>query len=138
MLWIKSLHLLFVISWFAGLFYLPRIYVNLAQASDEAVYDALLGMAERLCRFMTPLAILGLGFGLWLYLGYGLGQAQAWMHAKLTLVLVLVGYHLHCRRVLTRFRNRSNTRSHVYYRWYNELPVVLLLFILILVVVRPF
>ena len=138
MLWVKAFHLLFIISWFAGLFYLPRIYVNLAQANNDAVYTSLLGMAERLYRFMTPLAILGIAFGLWLYLGYGLGRAQGWMHAKLALVFVLAGYHLHCKRVLDRFRRHNNQHSHKYYRWYNELPVILLLLILILVVVRPF
>jgi len=138
MLWVKAFHLLFIISWFAGLFYLPRIYVNLAQADNDQVYASLLGMAERLFRFMTPLAVLGIVFGLWLYLGYGLGRAQGWMHAKLALVLGLAGYHLHCKRVLDRCRQRSNQRSHTYYRWYNELPVVLLLLILSLVVVRPF
>ena len=138
MLWVKTLHLLFIISWFAGLFYLPRIYVNLAQTSNDETYACLLGMAGRLYRFMTPLAVLGIVFGLWLYLGYGLGRSQGWMHAKLALVILLVGYHLHCARVLARFRTRSNQRSHKYYRWYNELPVILLLLILILVVVRPF
>lgn len=138
MLWVKTFHLLFVISWFAGLFYLPRIYVNLAQTQDAGAYDCLLGMARRLYRFMTPLAVLALAFGFWLMLGYGIGLASGWMHAKLLFVAVLVIYHLICRRVLLTFERRANTRGHRYYRWFNEVPVLLLVIVLILVVVKPF
>jgi len=138
MLWVKALHILFVTSWFAGLFYLPRIYVNLAQAQEPAVTDWLLGMARRLYRFMTPLAVLALAFGLWLFLGYGLGSGQGWMHAKLVLVLALAVYHLACGRMLKAFEQGANRHSHRFYRWFNEIPVLLLLGILILVVVRPF
>ncbi|NYT59704.1 CopD family protein [Alcaligenaceae bacterium] len=138
MLWIKTLHILFVVAWFAGLFYLPRIYVNLAQATDASSTATLLGMAQRLYRFMTPLGILALVFGLWLFLGYGLGQGQGWMHAKLLGVALLVIYHLVCARMLTTFKQGRNTRSHRYYRWFNEIPVLLLLIIIALVVVRPF
>lgn len=138
MLWIKSFHILFVISWFAGLFYLPRIYVNLAQEHDEAALQRLQGMARRLYRFMTPLAVLATVLGLWLFLYYGLGQQQAWMHAKLTAVILLIIYHWTCGRMLRTFEQRANTRSHRFYRWFNEIPVLLLLIIIILVVVRPF
>ncbi len=138
MLWIKTFHLLFVISWFAGLFYLPRIFVNLAQASNDASYQTLIGMAQRLYRFMTILAVPAVILGLWLYLGYGLGMGQGWMHAKLLLVLVLIGYHVSCKSLLRTFEAKANTRSHRFYRWYNEAPVILLLIILILVVTRPF
>lgn len=138
MLWIKSFHLLFVISWFAGLFYLPRIYVNLAQTTQPAVQQHLLGMARRLYRFMTILAVPAIGLGLWLYLGYDLGKGQGWMHAKLFFVLVLLGYHHGCGRLLKNFEAQRNTRSHRFYRWFNELPVLLLLAVLILVIVRPF
>ncbi|MDS1140996.1 CopD family protein [Pusillimonas sp. SM2304] len=138
MLWIKTLHILFVTSWFAGLFYLPRIYVNLALATDAATTATLLGMARRLYRFMTPLAVLALAFGLWLFLGYGLGAGQGWMHAKLAAVALLVIYHLACGRMLKRFEQGRNTRSHRYYRWFNEVPVLLLLIVIALVVVRPF
>ncbi|TEA70661.1 CopD family protein [Pollutimonas harenae] len=137
MLWIKTLHILFVISWFAGLFYLPRIYVNLAQATDAASTATLLGMARRLYRFMTPLAVLALAFGLWLFMGYGLGQGQGWMHAKLLGVALLVIYHLACGRMLKNFEQGRNSRSHQYYRWFNEIPVLLLLIIIAMVVVRP-
>lgn len=138
MLWIKTLHILFVTSWFAGLFYLPRIYVNLAQASDPASTACLLGMARRLYRFMTPLAVLAIGFGLWLFVGYGIGQGQGWMHAKLAGVAALVVYHLACGRMLKTFEQGANARSHKFYRWFNEIPVILLLIVIALVVVRPF
>lgn len=138
MLWVKTFHLLFVISWFAGLFYLPRIYVNLAQTHDAGAYDCLLGMARRLYRFMTPLGVLALVFGFWLLLGYGIGLSAGWMHAKLLLVALLVIYHLLCRRLLTTFERRANTRDHRYYRWFNEAPVLILAIVLVLVVVKPF
>ncbi|TAL88706.1 MAG: CopD family protein [Candidimonas sp.] len=138
MLWIKTFHILFVISWFAGLFYLPRIYVNLAQTQDPAITACLLGMARRLYRFVTPLAALALIFGLWLFLGYKIGQGQGWMHAKLFFVVVLVAYHYACGQLLKKFAAGQNTRSHRFYRWFNEIPVILLLIIIVLVVVRPF
>ncbi|HUH58724.1 MAG TPA: CopD family protein [Candidimonas sp.] len=138
MLWIKVFHLLFVTSWFAGLFYLPRIYVNLAQAHDKPTATCLVGMARRLYRFMTPIAALAIVFGLWLFLGYGIGQGQAWMHAKLAAVALLVVYHLACGRMLKRFEQDKNTHSHRYYRWFNEIPVLLLLTVIALVVARPF
>lgn len=138
MLWVKTLHILFVVSWFAGLFYLPRIYVNLAQNQDPAVHACLLGMARRLYSFTGKLAILAVLFGLWLFLGFKLGQGQGWMYAKLLFVLVVIAYHLACGRLLKTFEAGSNTRSHRYYRWFNEAPVILLLIIVALVVVRPF
>lgn len=138
MLWVKTLHLLFVISWFAGLFYLPRIFVNLAQTQDNGAYDCLLGMARRLYRFMAPLAVLAIAFGLWLMLGYGIGLTSGWMHAKLLLVGLLVVYHFTCGRMLVTFEARSNQRGHRYYRWFNEAPVILLTLVLVLVVVKPF
>src|SRR5690606_13596323 len=103
-LWIKAFHLLFVISWFAGLFYLPRIFVNLAQAEQGHVFDTLVGMAHRLYRFMTILAVPAVVLGLWLMLGFGLGLDQGWMHAKLAVVLLLVGYHYHCGQILASFK----------------------------------
>ena len=140
MLWVKSLHIVFVVSWFAGLFYLPRIFVNLAMETDPAAVTRLLAMARKLLRFMTMLAIPALAFGLWLYLGYGIGRGpgQGWMHAKLVLVLVLLGYHHGCAVLLRKFEAGRNTRSHRFYRWFNELPVLVLLAIVVLVVVKPF
>jgi len=127
-----------VIAWFAGLFYLPRIYVNLAQTRDPGAYDCLTGMARRLYRFMMPLGVLALAFGLWLYLGYGIGMGSGWMHAKLLLVIFLVAYHLACGRMLAAFERRANKHGHRYYRWFNEVPVIMLALVLILVVVKPF
>ena len=138
MLWIKTFHILFVISWFAGLFYLPRIYVNLAQATQADSQSVLLGMAQRLYRFMTPLGILAVALGLWLYLGYGLGRGQGWMHVKLCAVAGLIVFHLLCRHHLRQFETGRNTRGHRYYRWFNEAPVLLLVLTLIMVVVKPF
>jgi putative membrane protein len=135
-LYVKAFHIFFVVSWFAGLFYLPRLFVNLAMASADAEYTRLLTMAHKLYRFMTPLAVLALAFGLWLWLGYGIGGA--WMHAKLTLVLVLVFYHGYCGRLLQDFVQKRNRRSHVWFRVFNEAPTLLLLAIIILVVVKPF
>ena len=138
MLWVKTFHILFVVSWFAGLFYLPRIYVNLAQSGDPGTRAVLLGMAGRLYRFMTPLAILALILGLALWLGYGIGQGQGWMHAKLLAVLALIVCHLACRHHLRALTTGSCRHGHRYFRWFNEIPVLLLLLILILVVVKPF
>ena len=139
-LWIKALHIVFITSWFAGLFYLPRIYVNLAQETEVVAKERLLGMARRLYRFTTILAIPALVFGLWLYLviGIGKGPGNGWMHAKLALVLLVLGYHHACGSLLKKFENGLNTRSHRWYRWFNEVPVLLLLAIVILVVVKPF
>ncbi len=142
MLWIKSFHLIFVASWFAGLFYLPRIFVNLASVPErsEAEEARLLLMARKLMRFTTLLMVpaVALGLVLWLYYGIGLGPGNGWMHAKLTIVLLVLGYHHACGRLLRKFEARTNTRGHVWYRWFNEVPVVLLTVAVILVVVKPF
>ncbi len=139
-LWLKTLHIIFVTSWFAGLFYLPRIFVNLAMvpAGSDAERDRLLLMANKLYRFMGPLAILALVFGIWLWLGVGVGKGSGWMHAKLALVVLLVVYHHLCFQLLKRFREGRNTRSHVWFRWFNEVPVVVLFTVVVLVVVKPF
>ena len=142
MLWVKSFHIIFVVSWFAGLFYLPRIFVNLAMvpADSEAERQRLLLMAHKLMRFTTLLAAPALAFGLWLYLvyGIGLGPGNGWMHAKLGLVVLVIGYHHACTRLLKKFVNGRNTRSHKWFRWFNEAPVLLLVAIVILVIVKPF
>ena len=138
MLWIKSFHIVFVASWFAGLFYLPRIYVNLAMVPPEshAERERLLLMARKLLRFTHILAVPALGLGLWLWLGYGF--SGGWLHAKLTVVLGVLAYHVTCARLLPQFAAGRNTRSHVWFRWFNEIPVLLLLVAVILVVVKPF
>lgn len=136
MLWIKALHIVFVTSWFAGLFYLPRLFVNHAMVSDAATAERLTLMERKLYRFMLPLAVLALGFGFWLMFGYGF--KGGWLHAKLSLVIFLVVYHWYCGKLLRDFAQNKNKRSHVWYRWFNEIPVILLLIIVILVVVKPF
>lgn len=136
MLWIKALHLIFITSWFAGLFYLPRIYVNMAMETNTQAYARLLLMAQKLYRFMQPLSILALAFGIWLWLGYGF--KGGWLHAKLLLVFFLLGYHHYCGKLLKQFAAHSNQRSHVWFRWFNEIPVILLFAIVVLVVVKPF
>lgn len=140
MLWIKALHIVFVASWFAGLFYLPRIFVNLAMETDQAAITRLLLMARKLYRFMTMLAVPALIFGLWLWLGYGIGKGpgNAWLHAKLGVVVLLLGYHHACGSLLKKFENGRNARSHRWYRWFNEVPVIGMLIAVILVVVKPF
>lgn len=136
-LWVKSAHIVFVISWFAGLFYLPRLYVNLAAVEDAATRDRLLMMARKLLRFSTGLAVFALAFGAWL-LSYGVGVGAGWMNAKLALVLVVLGYHGWCMALYRQFVDGANTHSHVWFRWFNEVPVLLLAAIVILVVVKPF
>ncbi|MDO8718708.1 MAG: CopD family protein [Polaromonas sp.] len=142
MLWVKSFHIVFIASWFAGLFYLPRIFVNLAMVPPESVAERarLMLMARKLLRFTTLLAVPALATGLWLYLWYGigLGPGNGWMHAKLAVVALVIGYHHACGRVLTTFADNRNQRSHVWFRWFNEAPVILMLIVVILVVVKPF
>jgi putative membrane protein len=142
MLWVKALHIVFVASWFAGLFYLPRIYVNLAlvEPGSVAERERLLLMARKLLRFTTLLAVPALALGLWLWLGYGIGRGpgNGWMHAKLVVVVLAVGYHHACAVLLRKFSAGHNARSHRWYRWFNEVPVLLLLAAVILVVVKPF
>jgi protoporphyrinogen IX oxidase len=136
MLWIKALHIIFVTSWFAGLFYLPRLFVNHAMETNPQALARLELMEHKLYRFMLPLAVLALVFGLWLWLGYGI--AGAWLHAKLGLVAGLVAYHLYCGKLMSDFKASNNTRSHVWFRWFNEIPVLVLFFVVVLVVVKPF
>ena len=135
MLWIKAFHIIFVISWFAGLFYLPRLFVNLAMATGEEERARLLLMSRKLYRFVTPIGALALVFGTWLWLGYGF--SGAWLHIKLTLVLLLIGYHFYCGKLLGEFEQGRNTRSHVWFRFFNEVPVLMLVAIVILVTVKP-
>ena len=137
MLWIKSLHIIFMVTWFAGLFYLPRLFVYHTMAEDEAG-KARFKLMERKLFFgiMTPGAVLTIVFGLWLWHGYGF--SGGWLHAKLTLVAILVAYHLYCGKLLLDFKHDRNRHSHRYYRWLNEVPVLILVAIVILVVVKPF
>ena len=142
MLWIKSLHIVFVASWFAGLFYLPRIFVNLAMVPADSVAERerLLLMARKLLRFSTVIAVPALGLGAWLWAGYGIGwgPGNGWMHAKLFVVVLALGYHHSCSRLLRKFVTQRNTHGHVWYRWFNEAPVLMLLAAVLLVVLKPF
>ncbi len=142
MLWVKSFHIVFVASWFAGLFYLPRIFVNLAmvEPGSTAERERLLLMARKLMRFTNLLMVPALVLGFWLWLGYGvgMGEGNGWMHAKLTVVALVLGYHHYCGRLLKRFMADANTHGHVWYRWFNEIPVVLMVIAVVLVVVKPF
>ncbi|WP_373740036.1 CopD family protein [Neisseria sp.] len=139
-LWFKFLHVFFVISWFAGLFYLPRIYVNWAQvdaAAQPEEYARLEGMALRLYRFMTPLGIGALAFGLAIPFATGWWN-MGWVHVKTLCGVVLAVYHLYCRVLLTAFVERRNVRSHKWYRVFNEIPVLLMIAALVMVVFKPF
>ncbi len=136
--WIKAFHIIFVASWFAGLFYLPRLLVNLAQvpADSHAERERLLMMARKLYRFASLLMIPALGLGLWLWLGYGF--KGGWLHAKLTLVVFAIGYHHACGSLLRKFERFENKRSERWLRAFNEVAVLLFAAIVILVVVKPF
>lgn len=138
MLWVKAFHIVFVASWFAGLFYLPRIFVNLAMVSPGSVAERerLLLMARKLLRFTTILAVPALGLGFWLWLGWWHG-AGGWLHAKLLVVALVVVYHLVCARLLGQLAANVCTHSHRWFRWFNEIPVLLLVLAVVLVVVKP-
>jgi putative membrane protein len=140
MLWVKAFHIVFVASWFAGLFYLPRIFVNLAMVAPASVAERerLLLMARKLLRFTTLLAIPAVGLGLWLWLGWGIGRGSGWLHAKLAVVVLVIGYHHACAVLLRKFEAGANVRSHRWFRGFNELPVLMLVAAVVLVVVKPF
>jgi putative membrane protein len=137
MLWLKSFHIVMVVSWFAGLFYLPRIFVNLAMEKNDAAYDRLLLMAGKLYRFVSPIMWLTLITGFWLWFAYWL-PTDAWLWVKVVLVFGLVGYHHVCKSLLRKFQARQNDKSHVWFRWFNEIPVIVLLVVVLLVVLKPF
>ncbi len=139
-LWIKAFHIVFVASWFAGLFYLPRLFVNLAMVPPEshAESERLLLMARKLYRFSGLLMVPALVLGFWLWLGYGVGKGSGWLHLKLVLVVGAVGYHHMCRVLLRNFEQRVKARSHRWYRVFNEVSVLLFAATVVLVVVKPF
>jgi putative membrane protein len=136
MLWLKAFHILLVISWFAGLFYLPRIFVNHAMTEEPAVRERLKLMERKLYNFVTPIGALAVITGLWLWFEYGF--VGGWLHAKTTLVAGLVAYHLYCGHLLKEFAVDRNTKSHVWFRFFNEIPVLVLIAVVILVVIKPF
>ena len=148
MLWIKIFHIFFVIAWFSGIFYLPRIFVNLSIVFFEKEvtcensvmeYERLLLMAKKLYRFSFPLMVLSVGLGIWLWLGYNIGLSSKinWMNLKILLVLLIVIYQFYCGTILRNFENYKCNKGHVWYRVFNEIPVFLLLFIIILVILKP-
>jgi putative membrane protein len=135
--WIKALHIIFMVAWFAGLFYLPRLFVYHAQAEDAASRERFKVMERKLYRgIMTPTMALTITFGMVLWLGYGI--TGGWLHAKLALVALLIAYHFWLGKLVDDFARDANRRGHVFFRWINELPLVLLAAIVILVVVKPF
>src|SRR5689334_2737224 len=137
MLWIKSFHIIFMVTWFAGLFYLPRLFVYHASSEDAPSRERFKVMERKLYRgIMTPAMVLTVATGLGLWLGYGI--TGGWLHAKVVLVLFLIVYHFWLGRIRLDFERDANRRTHVFYRWVNELPLLLLLAIVILVVVKPF
>lgn len=137
MLWIKAFHIIFVVTWFAALFYLPRLFVYHAMTEDQAGLDRFKIMERKLFYgIMTPSAVLTLILGLWLWLGYGF--TGGWLHAKVFLVVILVVYHIWCGKLLVDFKHERNRYSHIFYRWFNEFPTVILIVSTILVVVKPF
>ncbi|MBA2492074.1 MAG: protoporphyrinogen oxidase HemJ [Gammaproteobacteria bacterium] len=140
MLWVKAFHIIFMVTWFAGLFYLPRLFVYHAMSDDQKSLDRFVIMERKLFwGIMTPSAILTIAFGLWLLVGeWPIYQSAAWMHVKLSLVVLLGGYHIWCAKLVRGFQLGDNSRSHVWYRWFNEVPVLFLAAIVILVIVQPF
>lgn len=136
MLWLKAFHIFFVVSWFAGLFYLPRIFVNHAMAEEQVVRERLKLMERKLYKFVTPIGALAVITGLWLWFGYGF--SGGWLYVKTILVVGLVAYHLYCGHLLKVFAEDRNIKSHVWFRFFNEVPVLVLLAVLILVEVQPF
>lgn len=137
MLWIKSAHIIFMVTWFAGLFYLPRLFVYHAMTTDTPGIERFKVMERKLYfGIMTPGAILTIVFGFWLWLGYGI--TGGWLHAKVALVVLLILYHLYCGRLLKDFKLDRNRHGHVYYRWFNEVPVIILIAVILLVELKPF
>jgi putative membrane protein len=138
-LWIKALHIVSVVCWFAGLFYLPRLFVYHAQSEDTISRERFAIMERKLYRgIMGPAMIATFIFGIWLIVLSPGWMSQGWLHAKLALVVLLTGYHHVCGAQMKRFARGENTRSHVFFRWFNEIPVLILLAVVILVVVKPF
>ena len=138
MLWVKAFHIVFMVTWFAGLFYLPRLFVYHAMAEDAVSKERFKVMERKLYRgIMTPSAVLAIAFGLWLWLGYGI--TGGWLHAKVTLVALLVAFHVYLGKLVRDFAQDRNRHGHVYYRWLNEIPALpILVAVVFLVVLKPF
>jgi len=140
MIWVKALHLFFMVAWFAGLFYLPRLFVNHAMAEEESVRERLAIMERKLYRFITPWMALTLIFGFWMLIDYAWAAYahMLWLKLKLVLVAILVIYHFYCGRIIKNLANNTNQRSHIWFRWFNEFPVLILILVIILAVIKPF
>ena len=138
MLWIKSFHIIFLVSWYAGLFYLPRLYVHHAMSEDSATRQRLEIMERKLFWFITPWAVLTIVFGVWLWVLQGWGFHALWLNVKVLLVLPLVGFHVWCGRIMLQFRGNPNPHGHVWFRWFNEFPLLILVAAVLLVVLKPF
>lgn len=139
MLWLKAFHIIFVVCWFAGLFYLPRLFVYHAQCEDQATRHQLAVMERRLYRFVTPLGILAIVLGLWMMASnWSYYRSAGWLHSKLALVVLLAIYHGVCGHYVRAFAAEQVQRGHVFFRWFNELPVLILIPVVILAVVKPF
>ncbi|MBC8008076.1 MAG: protoporphyrinogen oxidase HemJ [Prolixibacteraceae bacterium] len=137
MLWIKSFHIIFMVTWFAGLFYLPRLFVYHTMSEDTASRERFKIMERKLFNgIMTPSAVLTIAFGVWLWLGYGF--YGGWLYAKMALVVILVAYHVYCGKLMIDLRRDRNRHSQFFYRWLNEFPVILLIAIILLVELQPF
>ena len=139
MLWIKSFHIIFMVSWYAGLFYLPRLYVHHAMSEDPATRERLQIMERKLFWFMTPWAVLTVVLGLVLvgYYPWEAVAAMGWLHLKTALVVVLIGFHVWCGKLMVDFRGETNPHSHVWFRWFNEFPLLILVAVVLLVVIKP-
>ena len=137
-LWLKALHIIFMVTWFAGLFYLPRLFVYHAMTEDESTRAQFRIMERKLYYgIMNPGGVLTVLFGIWLWMGYGIGDQSLWLQLKIGLVIVLVGYHVWCGRLVKRFQKEANVHSHIFYRWFNEFPVLILVGAVLLVVLKP-
>jgi len=136
--WLKAFHIIFMVTWFAGLFYLPRLFVYHAMAEDAATREHLKLMERKLYRFVTPMMWLMLGFGLWLiYInGWNWFTVQSWLQIKLVLVAILMGFHFYCGKIVNDLRDDRKIKTHVFYRWFNEVPVLFLFAIVILAVIK--
>ena len=141
MLWVKAFHIIFMVAWFAGIFYLPRLFVYHAMSEDQNTQAQFKIMERKLYYFVSPFMLLTLGLGMWLLFGYYTWDAfttSGWLHVKLVLITILIGYHFYCGKLVKHFAEDKNQRSHKFYRWFNELPVLLLFAIILLAVVKPF
>ena len=136
MLWIKAFHIIFMVTWFAGLFYLPRLFVYHAMSEDKISHERFTIMEKKLFYgIMTPGALITLILGIWLWLEYDFNGT--WFQLKLLCVILLIFYHIACLKYLIDFKLNKNKHSHIFYRWFNEIPVILLFAIVILAVVKP-